>query len=160
MADPRAALDGWFLQHGDSQKGPLSPTEIASLAERGELAGNQLVMHPNKTAGRWLTAKEALGIADAPVAPTPLAKPKPSAANVIAALASFFIPGLGQLALGRIPDAIIGMLAGVVAPIAAFYFREHFQPLIYVAILLWIGSAILTSIDAATDGRLTNFSRR
>lgn len=37
-----------------------------------------------------------------------------STSNVIAALASFFVPGLGQLVQGRILMAIVQLLVGVV----------------------------------------------
>jgi TM2 domain-containing membrane protein YozV len=37
-----------------------------------------------------------------------------STSNVIAALASFFVPGLGQLVQGRIAMALVQFLAGVV----------------------------------------------
>lgn len=41
--------------------------------------------------------------------------PRPgSTSNVLAALASFFVPGLGQLVQGRILMAIVQLLVGVV----------------------------------------------
>lgn len=43
-----------------------------------------------------------------------------STSNVIAAIASFFIPGLGQLAQGRVMMALVQFVAGVVVWIVSF----------------------------------------
>lgn len=43
-----------------------------------------------------------------------------STSNVIAALASFFVPGLGQLVQGRILMALVQFIAGVVIWIVSF----------------------------------------
>ena len=51
--------------------------------------------------GEWLTAE-------------PAAPPKGSAGNVVAALASFFVPGLGQLAQGRFLAGLFVFLLAVV----------------------------------------------
>ena len=43
-----------------------------------------------------------------------------STSNVIAAIASFFIPGLGQLAQGRILMAIVQFVVGVIVWLVSF----------------------------------------
>ncbi len=43
-----------------------------------------------------------------------------STSNVIAALASFFVPGLGQLVQGRILMALVQFVAGVVIWVVSF----------------------------------------
>ncbi len=43
-----------------------------------------------------------------------------STSNVIAALASFFVPGLGQLVQGRILMALVQFIAGIVIWLVSF----------------------------------------
>jgi len=59
-----------------------------------------------------------------------------SAGNVIAALASFFIPGLGQLVQGRPIAALIQFILGVVIWVITFF---HFG---------WIAN-LISCIEAA-----------
>jgi len=70
-----------------------------------------------------------------------------SAGNVIAALASLFVPGLGHLLQGRIFSALFWLLFGCVAFLITWLLTFSLLP------FGWILVCILAAIDTATYRR-------
>ncbi|MDR7191520.1 hypothetical protein [Luteimonas terrae] len=70
-----------------------------------------------------------------------------SAGNVIAAICSFFIPGLGQLVQGRILSAILWFAAGCIAFVITWLLTVSLLP------FGWFVVSIFACINAAVYRR-------
>ena len=66
-----------------------------------------------------------------------------STGNVIAAICSFFIPGLGQLVQGRIMSAILWFVAACIAFVITWVLTLSFLP------FGWFVVAVFSCINAA-----------
>lgn len=66
-----------------------------------------------------------------------------STGNVIAAICSFFVPGLGQLVQGRVVSAVLWFLAACVAFAVTWLITLSFLP------FGWFVISILSCINAA-----------
>lgn len=130
----------WYVTDGSQEFGPYSDETLRKIAASGKLKPDSAVRCDG---GQWFEARYVNGLFPQqlsimqPLQAIPIATAVPqqqSGGNVIAAIASFFIPGLGQLAQGR-------FLAGVFAFIAAFF--------MWLALLGWIVH-ILAALDAAS----------
>ena len=143
----------WFIADGSQSFGPYSSEQLREFAKAGKVVPQSYVRRDDQE--EWIEASRVNGLFEgvltiAPPAAIAVATnriPQASAVvmeaasqgsggNVVAAVCSFFIPGLGQLAQGR-------FLAGVVFFVAA--------SLLWFVLLGWVVH-LFAAYDAATYG--------
>ena len=140
----------WFIADGSQSFGPYSSEQLRAFAKAGKLKPQTMVSN----GGDWVTADQVSGLFgdDLAIRSIPVAQAinvpqastvvmqqaaQGSGGNVVAAVCSFFVPGLGQLAQGRFLAAV------------AFFFGSI---LLWLSLLGWVVH-LFAAYDAATWGK-------